>query len=65
MPNYQGSKVITTLIQINVVTGIPTGLTKPNTVGDPDYIAPAIDNDACKPYSTTWEGDTYHCEQTT
>lgn len=38
-----GIKVVLTLQQIDDNTGIPTGLTKPNIQGDPDYIAPYLD----------------------
>lgn len=38
-----GLKIVLTLQEINQNTGIPTGMTKPNTVGDPDYIAPYQD----------------------
>jgi hypothetical protein len=38
-----GIKNILTLQEINSVTEVPTGNTKPNTIGDPDYIAPAQD----------------------
>ena len=40
-------KIVLTLKQINEITGIPTGLTKLNQTGDPDYIAPYIDLTAC------------------
>lgn len=42
MPNT-GIKVVLTLQQVDDNTGIPTGLTKPNIIGDPDYIAPYLD----------------------
>lgn len=44
---------VTTLKQINVNNGTATGVTKPNTVGDPDYIADYVDNTACPITYTT------------
>jgi hypothetical protein len=38
---------VLTLKQVNQDSLIPTGLTKPNTIGDPDYIAPHIDTTLC------------------
>lgn len=38
-----GQKVVLTLKQVDEDTGIPTGLTKNNIPGDPDYIAPYED----------------------
>lgn len=42
-----GNKGYVTLQQYNTDTDIPTGLTKPNDIGDPDYIAPALDEVSC------------------
>lgn len=36
-----------TLEQYNIDTGVATGNTKPNTVGDPDYVAPVEDAATC------------------
>lgn len=44
---YTGRVIYQTLIQYDVATGQPTGVVKPNTSGDPDYIAPFIDETAC------------------
>lgn len=38
-----GTKIVLTLQEVEVPGDIPTGNTKPNTVGDPDYIAPYED----------------------
>jgi hypothetical protein len=50
MPN-NGRKIVTTLKEIiapgNPGAGNATGQTKPNVVGDPDYIAPSTDLSAC------------------
>lgn len=46
MPNT-GQKVVLTLQEVDQDTGIPTGNTKPNVIGDPDYIAPYIDTIDC------------------
>lgn len=37
-----GYKAYTTLEQYNVYSGNATGVTKPNTVGDADYVAPVL-----------------------
>jgi hypothetical protein len=42
-----GYKAYTTLEQYYLDNGIATGVTKPNTFGDPDYIAPFIDLAFC------------------
>lgn len=42
-----GKKIVLTLKEQYVATGIATGNTKPNTIGDPDYIAPSTDLAAC------------------
>lgn len=41
--NNTGIKVVLTLQEINTVTDQPTGNTKPNVIGDVDYIAPYED----------------------
>lgn len=46
-PINDGYKIYTTLVEINTRTGQPTGRVKPNIPTDPNYIAPAIDEDAC------------------
>lgn len=38
-----GTKIVLTLQEVEVPGNIPTGNTKPNTIGDPDYIAPYED----------------------
>ena len=47
-----GRKIFTNLIEVFADTGLPTGNVKPNTPGDPDYIAPIEDLIAC-PLTTT------------
>jgi len=42
-----GQKVVLTLKQVDQDTGLPTGVTKNNVPGDPDYIAPYIDLTDC------------------
>jgi hypothetical protein len=42
-----GEKGYTTLQEYNTTTNIPTGNTKPNDSGDPDYIAPIPDTASC------------------
>ena len=42
-----GEKGYANLQEYNTVTNIPTGNTKPNDSGDPDYIAPAPDTATC------------------
>ena len=46
-----GLFIYTNLIEIDAVTGLPTGITKPNVPSDPDYIAPFVSLDC--PLSTT------------
>lgn len=48
-----GKLIFNTLIQINDRTGLPTGVTKPNILTDPDYIAPTIDTQSCPLPTTT------------
>lgn len=48
-----GQKVVLTLEQVDDTTGVPTGLTKNNTPGDPDYIAPYTDLTDC-PITTSF-----------
>jgi hypothetical protein len=47
-----GNKAWTTLEQYDVATGVATGIVKPNTIGDPDYVAPVPDTELC-PLSLT------------
>lgn len=47
-----GKKIVITLKEVYVVGGAPTGNTKANTVGDPDYIAPYTDTVACPVVNT-------------
>jgi len=42
-----GVKIVLTLKEINDLTGLPTGNTKPNDPEDPDYIAPSTDLTDC------------------
>ncbi len=42
-----GEKGYTNLQEYNTVTNIPTGNTKPNDSGDPDYIEPVADTTTC------------------
>lgn len=42
-----GDKGYTTLQQYNTDTNIATGVTKPNDISDPDYVAPAADDVTC------------------
>lgn len=42
-----GRKFFQLLEQYNISNGQPTGIYKPNNIGDPDYIAPVIDLVAC------------------
>lgn len=44
---YTGRVIYQTLIQYDTSTGQPTGVTKVNDPGDPDYIEPYIDENAC------------------
>lgn len=48
-----GIRIYTELIEVFVDSGLPTGNTKPNVVGDPDYIAPSQDLVACPLPTTT------------
>jgi hypothetical protein len=42
-----GFKAYTNLEQYYLDNGVATGVTKPNTIGDPDYIAPVLDLTFC------------------
>ena len=42
-----GFKAYTNLEQYYLDNGIATGVTKPNTIGDPDYVAPVLDLTFC------------------
>lgn len=61
---YLGSLVVDSLIEVTIQTGLPTGNVKPNTVGDPDYIAPVLNPITCPTYQTEWIVDesTAYCE---
>lgn len=49
-----GKKIVLTLKEVYDHNSSPTGTTKPNTPGDPDYIAPLTDGTACPiTYTTT------------
>lgn len=52
-----GRLIYTTLIEIDAITGLPTGNVKPNVPGDPDYIPPVDDPVTCpllpEPTTTT------------
>ena len=57
MSQYQTGVLITlTLIEIDGITGLPTGNSKPNVSSDPDYIPPIIDTETC-PIGAPPEGD--------
>lgn len=64
MSSFVGIVDFGVLIQIDRRTGIPTGLIKPNTPGDPDYIPPQPSNVLCLRYKTEWvpDEDTAYCE---
>lgn len=47
-----GIFIYTTLIEVDAITGVPTGATKPNIPGDIDYIPPQQNLQSC-PISTT------------
>lgn len=42
-----GKKIYQFLKQVNSLTGLPTGIIKPNVIGDPDYIPPVVDYIKC------------------
>jgi len=44
-----GFKSFATLEQYNVGTGVATGVTKPNSPSDPDYVPPVLDVTSCPP----------------
>lgn len=48
-----GRIIYSELIQVFVDTGLPTGNTKPNSIGDPDYIPPSNDFVSCPLPTTT------------
>lgn len=65
MPNT-GLKVYQWLRQIDLATGLPTGVRKPNDPADPDYIPPVTDHTSCPvapPPTFSWIVDTFTCEQ--
>lgn len=47
MSGNTGRKIYNTLVEIDANTGVATGNTKPNTVGDPDYVPPVVDTTTC------------------
>lgn len=53
MPTNTGVKRYTLLRQYDSATGLPTGVTKANTVGDPDYVPDVIDYVHCP--ITSWQ----------
>jgi hypothetical protein len=65
MSSFQAQKKILKLIQVDVVSGIPTGQKKDNLLNDPDYIAPDTDVISCPIKYTTWIGinGTSSCEK--
>ena len=48
-----GYQAYTTLEQYYVLTGLPTGVTKPNVPSDPDYVAPVLNLIDCPLPTTT------------
>lgn len=42
-----GNVLVLTLQEVTDPGGVPTGNTKSNSIGDPDYIAPFMDTDTC------------------
>jgi hypothetical protein len=42
-----GVKIYRFLKEVNIVSGLPTGLVKPNVSSDPDYVAPVADYATC------------------
>ena len=58
-----GYSAFATLVEI--IGGNATGNTKPNTIGDPNWIAPIYDVEACPPYSTTTTSSTSSTTTTT
>jgi len=66
MATNTGQKVYQWLKQLNLTTGLPTGVRKPNDPADPDYVPPVTDLVACPlPVAPTfsWVEDTYTCQQ--
>ena len=47
MPYNNGIKKYTLLVQYSILTNLPTGIVKPNVMGDPDYVAPENDFITC------------------
>lgn len=45
--NNTGIINVLTLKEIDDITSLPTGTTKPNSIDDPDYISPFLDTDTC------------------
>jgi hypothetical protein len=61
-----GYQAYTTLEQYYVLTGLPTGVTKPNDPGDPDYVAPVLNLIDCPlPTTTSTTSTTTTAEPTT
>ena len=48
-----GFKAYTDLEQYYVDSGVATGVTKTNSISDPDYVAPVYDTDYCPLPSAT------------
>jgi hypothetical protein len=47
MEHNTGYLAHTILIQHSSLTGLPTGLQKPNIPTDPNYVAPTVDHNTC------------------
>lgn len=63
--NNTGRLVYKNLTQYNEDTGLPTGIKKPNVVGDPDYLPPQNNLIICplpSPIVTAWRGINPICE---
>lgn len=43
----KGKLAFESLEEIDLETGLPTGKTKPNIEGDPDYIPPTVNETEC------------------
>lgn len=59
IPENNGDKVYTLLVEYNTRTGLPTGRVRPNVPSDPFYIAPVQDFDTCplpEPVEPTYYG---------
>lgn len=61
LTRYTGKLKYALLEQYDLDTGIATGITKPNVIGDPDYIPPQ-DSPLCPTRYSRWVGDEFYCE---